>query len=133
MAFSLTAASPTTIPEDGGREIQIQGSFEMENAYKVHIGPNGSSADEACHSGKAGQGAIVYPWTAGILRCYAPVLVPGGPYTITVVNQGTAEQQQLVGELTAAERHFWTSVYDLRKVLPTFYKTGPRKIDQEPM
>jgi hypothetical protein len=131
MAFSLTAADPTTVFEDGGREIQIQGSFELENPYKVHIGTNGSSADPTCHSGKAGQSDIIYPWTSSILRCYTPVIIPGGPYTITVVNQDTAEEHQLVDELTVAERQFWTSVYDLRKVLPLFYRTGPRKIDLE--
>lgn len=134
MAFSLTAAFPTTIEEDGGREIQIQGSFELENRFKVHVGANGSSADPACHSGKSnGQGVIVYPWTSDILRCYTPVIVAGGPYTITVVNQDAPEEHQLVDELIVTKRQFWTLVYDLRKVLPLFYKTGPRKIDLEPI
>lgn len=133
MAFSLTAADPTTIPEDGGREIQIQGSFEAKNRYKVHLGANGSSADPACHSGRAGQSTIIYPWTSGILRCWTPVITPGGPYTVTVVNQDTAQEEQLVDEVTVTERQFWTNVYDLRRVLPPFYKTGPRKIDLEPL
>ena len=131
MAFSLTAATPASIPEDGGREIQIAGSFEKENPYKVHIGPNGAASDPACYSGKPGQGTIVYPWTSGILRCYMPVLTPGGPYTVTVVNQSTAEEHKLLLEVTITERQFWTSVYDLRRSLPLFYKTGPRKIDLE--
>jgi len=133
MAFSLTSADPQTIPEDGGREIVIEGTFELENPYKVHIGSNGSSVDPACYSGKPGQGSIIYPWTSGALRCYSPVLAPGGPYTVTVVNQDTAEEHQLVAEVIVVERQFWTSVYDLRKILPKFYKTGPRNIGLEPM
>lgn len=131
MAFSLTAADPVLIAEDGGHEIQISGSFEAKNRYKVHIGSNASSADPTCHSGKVGQGDIIYPWTSGILRCYMPVVAPGGPYTITVVNQDTAEEHQLVDEVTVTGRQFYTSVYDLRKVLPQFYRTGPRRIDLE--
>lgn len=131
MSFSLSAADPTIIAEDGGHEVQIQGIFESKNRYKVHIGSNGSSSDPTCHSGKAGQSDIIYPWTNSILRCYTPVISPGGLYTITVVNQDTLEQHQLVSEITITERQFYTSVYDLRKVLPLFYRTGPRKIDLE--
>lgn len=132
MSFSLTAADPLILAEDGGREIQIQGSFELKNPYKVYIGTIGSSADPICHSGKVDQGNNIYPWTAVILRCYTPVISPGGPYTITVINTETTEEHQLVHELTITERQFWASVYDLRKVLPIFYRTGPRKIDLEP-
>ncbi|OGO08151.1 MAG: hypothetical protein A2Y61_00260 [Chloroflexi bacterium RBG_13_60_13] len=131
MAFSLTVANPDTLPEDGGREIRIEGSFELENRYEIHIGAGGSPADPACHSGKVGQGTIIYPLTGGILRGYTPMITPGGPYTITVVNQDTAEEHQLVGELTVTERQFWTSVYDLRRILPRFYRTGPRSIGSE--
>jgi len=133
MAFSLSAVDPGVVAEDGGREIQVQGSFELGNRYKVHLGANGSSADPACYSGKSGQGLIIYPWTSGALRCYAPVTAPGGPYTVTVVNQDTAEEHQLVDEVTVTERQYYTSVYDLRKVLPPFYRTGPRRIDMEPL
>ena len=131
MAFSLTAADPQDISEDGGQEIQIQGSFELQNRYKVHIGPLGTTVDPACHSGKVDQSTIIYPWTAGILRCYAPVLPVGSNYEVTVVNQDTAESHQLVNEIDVYPRQFKTSVYDLRKVLPNFYRTGPKKIDLE--
>jgi len=133
MSFSLASIDPEIIPEDGGREIHILGSFEPKNGYRIHMGSTGSSADPECHSGKAGQGSVVYPWTDAILRGYTPVIVPGGPYTVTVVNLDTAEEHQLVDVLTVVERQFWTSVYDLRKVLPMFYRTGPRKIDLEPL
>ena len=132
MAFSLTAVVPDDVPQDGGWEIEVQGSFELENPYKVHFGPAGSAADPACQSGKPGQGQIIYPFSATVLRCYTPVVTPGGPYTVTVVNQDTAESHQLADEMIVLKRQFWTSVYDLRRVLPVFYKTGPRKIDLEP-
>jgi hypothetical protein len=131
VAFSLSSVDPETVAEDGGRLIEITGSFELQNRYKVHVGPNSSSADPACHSGKPGQGTIVYPLSAGLLRCYTPVVVPGGTYTITVVNQDTAEEHQLATALTVVPRHFWTGVYSLRRMFPAWLRTGPRKIDLE--
>lgn len=133
MAFSLSAVSSSTIFESGGYEIQVQGSFDLEHRYKIHIGSNGSSVDPACQSGRVEQGTIIFPWTESILRAYSPVIAPGGPYTVTVVDQDTAEEHQLVDAVSVAKRQFVMSVYDLRKVLPRFYKTGPRKIDAEPL
>lgn len=131
MAFSLSSVAPTTVWEDGGHQIDLAGSFELDHPYKVHVGPNGSAADPACHSGKAGQSTILYPLGSGILRGYTPVIPPGGTYTITVVNQDTAEQHQLATALTVVHRQYWTSVYSLRRMFSPWVRTGPRKIDVE--
>ena len=130
MAFSLTSIDPVTFPEDGGHEIQVAGSFEAGREYRVHIGELGSTSDLACYSGKPEQGTTIYPWTTGILRAYSPVLTPNRTVSVTVVDLDTLEEHTLTDVGTTVFRHYKSLVFSLRKVLPIFYKTGPRDISR---
>jgi len=130
MAFFVTAIDPAIFPEDGGHEIRVSGSFEDGHRYQVYIGELGSTSDLACYSGKPGQGNVIYPWTTGILRCYSPVLAPDRTVSVTVQDLDTAEEHTLVDAGTTVFRHYKSLVFTLRKVLPIFYKTGPRDISQ---
>jgi len=131
MATSLTGISPATISEDGGTELELSGAFTVQHRYRVYLGGLGTAADPGCPSGKAGQGFDVYPWTADTLKCFSPVLAPGGPYTVTVVDQDDATSDQLVGAVAVTQRQFQSKVYAMRRLFTPWFKTGPRAVDRE--
>ncbi len=131
MSFSLSSVTPDTIFEDGGYLLEITGTFILDHEYYVHVGSNSSTADPKCYSGKPEYGFSIYPISVTKLKCFSPVIVPGGTYAITVVDQGTAGEHQLIMALTVTDRNFYNSVYDLRNLLPRFYRTGQRSMETE--
>lgn len=134
MAFSLTSVNRERVPEDGGYELRVNGSFELDKRYLVYIGDTGSENDYPCYSGKVGQGNYIYPWTSGILRCYTPLLPPGLTLKVTVKDGDSPEAHTLDDVLTVDYQFYHSTVFGIRKVLPPFYKTGPRGIEQvEPL
>lgn len=134
MALSISVASPTQFSEDGGHQIEVTGVFVLGNQHRIHIGATGTASDPQCHSGKAGQGNILYPVSATLLRGYTPAgLPPGASYDVYVVDLDTSENDSLTDEVTIEERQYYTKVYSMRKQMPPYYKTGPRIIDQEPL
>lgn len=131
MAFVLTSVDPVTVADDGGRLLTLTGVFELGATYRVHVGPLGTTADPACHSGVAGQGDDCHPVSATILRAYTPLLEPGTTPNILVVDQVTAEQHVLAAALTVVDRQFSNLVWALRQMLPSYYRVGARAIDQQ--
>ncbi len=132
MAFTIASVDVEKVSEEGGQEIVVTGVFESGGEYEVYIGPLGNDSDPVCHSGKAGQGASVYPVELITLRCYTPLLEPGTTVDVTVTNIGTAETHTLAAELDVTYRQFESTVFALRKVFPHFYKMGARDIDIVP-
>lgn len=130
MSFTLTSISPTTFPKDGGYKLTITGTFESNQPYRVHIGEDETTGDAQCYSGKAGQGNIIYPVTSTILQCYSPLLLPPGPYSVLVINTLTLEQHILSGVITTIHEQLESKIFTIRSILPNYYKTGPRIIDQ---
>jgi len=106
----------------------LSGTFTPANKYAVHVGVNGTTADGKCLSGVAGQGIDLYPVNSSTLYCYCPVLAPGGPYTITVVDLGTLEEVQLSSALSVSAQQFWSQVFSFRKVFPPPWRVGSRKL-----
>jgi hypothetical protein len=131
MAFVVTSVDPVVVPEDGGRLVTITGTFSMAATYQVHLGLLGTTADPLCHSGVAGQGANCRPINPTTLRAYTPILPPGEVLTVLVVEPATAEQHSLAAALTVAIRQFSNLVWELRQVLPYYYRMGARSIDQQ--
>lgn len=131
MAFSLTSIDPDVLSESGGVELTITGSFELDVPYRVHVGPLGTTSDPACYSGVPAQGTSCYPFSITELKCYSPISDVGSNYEVTVVDLVTLSTDQLVNAITVLPQQFGTSVYSLRKMFPTFYKTGPRSLGAE--
>ena len=129
MSFSLTDVNRERVPENGGHELQVLGAFEVGKGYLVFVGDTGSANDYPCYSGKPDQGNIIYPWTSGILRCYTPLLPPGLTLKVTVKDATSPETHTLDDVLTVDYQFYHSTVFGIRKVLPPFYKTGPRDIE----
>lgn len=121
-----------TLPEDGGYELRVEGTFELGHRYEIEFLGTGISPNPKCYSGKPGQGNTVYPWTALILRAYTPVLPAGGPYTVKVTDLDTAETHSNATAPSYVYRDFKSTVFAMRKVLPPLWRTGPRDIDLVP-
>lgn len=132
MAFAITAISPESIPQDGGRLLTITGAFEIAHRYRVHVGDAETTVDPICYSGVRGQASTVYPASATTLRVRTPLLVPGGSaYSVLVVDLDTLEAHVLEGVLTVLKKQFYSLVYAYRKELHGDYKVGPRSIGLE--
>jgi len=130
-SFTLTGVNLTRIPENGGHEIQVQGTFTLANPYQVYMGRNATEADSLCYSAKPGQAAVIYPWSLTILRCYSPRLPPGVDVYVTVKDLETSDVLSLSATPIACDyQQFYSTVFGLRKPFPPFYKTGPRNIEQ---
>jgi hypothetical protein len=131
MALTITAVSPTTIKEDGGYELEITGTFTLNNRHRVHIGNTKSTTDLPGHSGKAGQGSIVYPKTTTTIKVFSPPLSPvSDPYSVYIVDIDGGENDLLEDVINVEYLQYASSVFNIRSVLPPFYKTGPRSIEQ---
>jgi len=116
---------------DGGQMLVIEGNFavDISKAMNVHIGLAGDSTDPKCVSGVAGHGTTLYPINAKKLRCFFPMLEPGGPYDVYVRRVDMTRTALLAAVITVLPRMYYSSVFDLRTVLPPFYRTGPRSMD----
>lgn len=132
MALSISAVNRTEVPEDGGYPIDIVGDFSevLGQDLEVYIGTNGDATDTPCYSGVPGSSRTVIPLSDTLLRCYTPRL-DTGLQSIFVQTVDTLSQDLLTDSIMVFKRGFETSVFDMRRVLPPWYRTGPRTIDEE--
>jgi hypothetical protein len=138
MSFTISSVSPDTIASDGGHEITVTGAFEAGHRYEVYMGDLGTIDDPICYSGKPGQAGIVYPKASTLggslntLIVYSPRVNPDTTaYSIVVMDYDTMEAHLLTEVITAVPRHYFTSVYAMRRTWSPDFKTGPRIIDNE--
>jgi hypothetical protein len=109
----------------------ITGDFaaDIGQAMNVHVGLAGDFTDPQCVSGIAGQARTLYPITAQKLRCFFPMLTPGGPYNVFVRRVDMTRTGLVAAAITVLPRMYYSSVFDIRTVLPPSYRTGPRNMD----
>jgi hypothetical protein len=132
MALALYEIAPSRVLSDGGCRLDLKGEFDLGTGYFVHVGLTGTTADEKCLSGKAGQGKVIYPVGPTRMRCWTPRLPVGGPLTILVINIATSMGAVLTDSLRAMAPDFQSAVFSLRSTFPPIYITGARKIDDVP-
>lgn len=121
--IQLDSVEPSTVEDDGGYEITLRGLFKDETA-KVYL-KQGATLYE-CYSAKSGQGYDPRPRNPVTMIVATPP-VPRGVYDVRVV-QGL-DDDELAAALTVVARNWKSRVFDLRRLLPPWYKTGPRKLD----
>ena len=116
---------------NGGQQLLIDGVFAVDfgKAMSVHVGPAGDYTDPLCVAGVAGQATTVYPLSARKLRCYLPPLTPGGPYKLYVRRVDMTRAIVIPDAITVLPAMYYSGVFDIRTVLPPFYRTGPRNMD----
>lgn len=135
MPITLTSVSPNQISGASGVLVEIHGVFVLGHRYRARVGDTLLSIDASFHSGIAGQGNILYPFTTGILRAYSPYLRPSVgvtiPYSIHVVDLDTTEEGYLLESVEVLPGSYHDATYNLRKVLPVHYLTGARSAELE--
>jgi hypothetical protein len=116
---------------DGGQMLMLDGDFaaDVGKAMFVHVGVAGDATDPKCVSGIAGQATTLYPISPGKLRCFFPMLVPGGPYNVYIRRSDMTRTALVATAVTVLPRMYYSSVFDIRTVLPHNYQTGPRNMD----
>ena len=97
---------------------------------RVHVGNSGTASDPVCYAGQ-GQGSIVLPFTPTELRVFTPRLELG-LLSVFVIQTATTDTDNLLGVLTTVKPDFKSRVFDMRRILPPFWKTGPRSMEQLP-
>ena len=128
MAVSLTSVDLAKIPDNGGYLLKLTGVFEPGTTHRVYIGTTGSSTDPQA-LGFQGDGNLVQPFTATEMRIYTPLLELGGPLDIHVVQVDGGANDTLAAVLTSVKPDFKSRTFDMRRILPPFWKLGPRNMD----
>ena len=129
--ITIYSLSDSAVDNAGGRLFRILGDFagQFGFEYAVHVGPLGTTADPKAYSGKAGQNTKLTIWNEGELRCYLPRLESGGKVSVLVRRADGAREQLLVDVLDVVPRQYFSGVFELRGVLPPYYLTGPRSLE----
>lgn len=131
--ITIYSLSDLAVDNAGGRLFRIFGDFadQFGFVYNVHIGPTGTTADPKAYSGKAGQKTDILYWNDTELRCYLPRLDSGTLLNVLVRRTDGGREQLIPNTLQVLARQYYSSVYDLRAVLPPFYRMGPRNLENE--
>jgi hypothetical protein len=123
--ISLTSVTPGDIEDDGGYELTILGLFKDATASVVLV--DAGLVEYVCYSAKSGQGYSPRPRNPVTMIVASPPLPPG-VYTLRVT-QGVDSDE--ITNAVVVERHFWkTRTQDLRRLLPPWYKAGPRLLER---
>lgn len=130
MAITITSLSPTVVPAPGGYKVEVVGAFVLGERLNAHIGLTGTIADLKAWSGIAGQGTILLPISATKLVFYTPRLPVSGAFQLFLKSLDSVDTALKDAAIETRAPQFYTSVFAVRGVLPPFYKTGPRRIDQ---
>jgi len=131
VATLIASVSPGEVPFDGGYALTILGTFNVGNRLQVYIGIYGDPArDYICYSGIPGQGNTIYARDSRVIRAFTPAIYAGGPFQVTVVDLDAVEQATLASAVYTRVASYRLTQLALRSVLPPFYRTGYRRMDQ---
>lgn len=124
-------AVPNTIGNDGGVLVAVTLLDPLADGnYAVYLGPLASALDPACYSGISGQGGIIQV-VSNAFAVYVPPLPVGGPYSFYLVGVSGAPIATTVAVITVIAHSFKSRTFSIRKVLPPWWKTGPRDPENE--
>lgn len=130
-SFLISFISTTVAVEDkGGAFLEVEDiGIPLSDDLRVFV--DDGTTEHACYSGVSGQGYTVKALEAGVMQFVVPPLAIGGPYDIVVRSAGGGLLATIPGVLDVVARNWESKVFDLRRLLPPWYKTGPRRVDIE--
>ena len=131
--FVLAIEGDSEIDNKGGARLVLSGDFP-DRAYTIHVGPLGTAGDPAVYSGVPGQGNVIKV-EDGKITFGAPTLPTGGPYFFFLVPENPLGPSARTSQplLTVRNHNIDPSAFDLRRLLPPTYRTGPRSAEREPL
>lgn len=132
-ALSVHVLSAGTLPHQGGALFELGGLIPLELApYRASITRADTGAQVFFYSGRAGQGADLYP-ERGRLTCFSP-RAAASTYTLTLFyGAGFASRIELIGAVTVAPSPRLRPRYALARAFPSLYATGARALTDRPI
>lgn len=128
MALAITAVSPDVVPSNGGYELVLTGTFDLDTPYRVTLGfPVTGAVGEAQAYQPSGQGKTALADNSTTLTVYSPELEAGNIVDVYVEEAATpATNSTLSGKLSVVDPDFKTLSFQMRTLFPPKYKLGPR-------
>jgi hypothetical protein len=130
-SIRLDSADIAECEDEGGQAVSLYGLYRDETA-RVSLFLDGSPGTlYPCYGGLSGQGYLPHPVFSGMLTLATP-RVPTGFYRFKVQQSTetfTSDLATVPFGLTVRVRNWRTRVFSLRRVMPPWYRTGPRILD----
>lgn len=121
----ITGIAPALVSRAGGEKIIVFGNFNPSFTYQVTVG------GIVAYSGVPGQGETILPDGDTLAFVLPPLGVAQiGSVTVEVTAFPSGETAQT--SLTVAERSFGSAAFEMRRMFPRWYGTGPRRLETEP-
>jgi hypothetical protein len=123
-APTIDTVTPAEVDDEGGAEIVIKGTFRDEEASVVVIV---SGTEFPCYAAKRGESYLPRPRNPNTIIVAVPPLARGGPYNVKVTQ--TIHNVTKAAAVTVRCRSLYTRTFELRRMLPPHWRTGPRSSD----
>ena len=127
MAITVTSITPDRVGSDGGQLLTLVGTFVDGERYRIFIGKDATGYP--CYSGVPGQGNDLYSGAGVRLRCFVPAIPPRGPYQLYLRSLDSLDEILVSVGLHVFPQDFKTKIFDFRRVLPPYWRTGPRNME----
>jgi hypothetical protein len=121
--LSVTAINLLRTSWAGGEKIVLTGVFSLTTTYTVSVG--GVEA----YSGVPGQGNVVLTADGLTIAFVMPRQSSVGAKTV-LVTESPGGATDTIG-IDALERVFGSMAFAVRRMFPSWYETGPRRLDLE--
>ena len=122
-------ATPRYVEDKGGEFLTVTTDDALPLETDLYVYVYDGVTEHRCYSGVAGSGDVIRAIDANTVRFVVPELPIGGAYDVRVKTTGGALQTTLSAFLQVVARNWETKVFDLRRLYPPWYKTGPRSVD----
>jgi hypothetical protein len=124
---SIDTVDPDPITTAGGHLITLTGTFPVDEALEVFLGPTGDETDDPCYSGESGSGYSPSSSDGTTLEIVSPPMSKGDR-KITVRYDG----DNYTADIEVVEYPYADVVFEVRHNWPKDFSTGPRDITSEP-
>lgn len=123
--LSISSIIPAQVSRQGGTKVVIAGTFPIDSTYLVRV--NGILA----YSGVPGSGTVVNTDGDSVSFVVPPIaLASVGSLTVEVERNPGGDKVQT--SMDVLERGFGSAAFELRRMFPSWYETGPRRLELEP-
>lgn len=123
--LGITTISPAVASRSGGEKIVVVGTFPTSNTYLVTVD------GVAAYSGVPGQGTTISS-DGDSLSFVLPPLALSQIGSVTVEIEVVPGGEKVQTAMTITEKAFGSAPYELRRMFPRWYATGPRRLELEP-
>jgi len=123
--FSISSIAPTVASRVGGTKVVLTGSFSSDTTYLVKVDA------VVAYSGVPGQGDLIQSDGATLSFVLPPLTLSQiGIVTVEVEESPGGDKVQTT--MNVIEQCFGSARFEIRRMFPPWYETGPRRLELEP-